>query len=291
MKRVRLDELKGNESLKRQLAGPAVLPQACVIAGPPGSGKHTLARILAQSLVCTGADPAERPCGRCRACRKVAEGIHPDVMGVERFTGPEKPGAEVKVAAARALREDAYIRPNEADRKVYLIDRPLNVSAQNALLKLLEDGPDYASFLILTENAASLLETVRSRCLLFQTAPPETEDGAAEEILRRCARWTEAVCQGSELALMEWVALLQTEKADREALKGVYETLFRLLVLALTSEAGKDPLAAALARAVSRDRLVRLAKLAEEAVNQCQFNVSVGHSSGWFAVRSREILR
>lgn len=285
---MRLDELKGNESLKRQLAGSVALPQACIIAGPPGSGRHILARILAQSLVCSEPDPAASPCGCCRACRKVAENIHPDVVGIERFTGPEKPGAEVKVAAARALREDAYIRPNEAARKVYLIDRPLNVSAQNALLKLLEDGPDYTSFLILTENAASLLETVRSRCLLFQTEPSETEDEAAEEVFRWCARWAEAVCQGSELSLMEWVALLQTEKADRETLKQVYENLFQLLVRALTPKA--DAPAAALSRTVSRDRLVRLAKLAEEAINQCQFNVSVGHSSGWFAVRSREIL-
>ena len=288
---MRLDGLKGNESLKRQLEGPVELPQACIIAGPAGSGRHTLARILAQALVCERSELEERPCGLCRHCRKAAEGIHPDVIWVDQFTGPEDKGAEVKIAAARALRQDAYIRPNEAARKVYLIDRPLNGNAQNALLKLLEDGPDYAAFLILTDNAASLLETVRSRCLLFQTTP--SEENALEDAaqIQWAARWTKALCSGSdgELALMEWTAAVQTEKVDRETLEQVYQELIQLLVQALTPAAGEHPLTAALTKALSRDKLAKLARLAEEARNRCQFNVSVGHSAGWFAVRSWQI--
>lgn len=100
---MRLDGLKGNEPLKRQLAGPVELPQACIIAGPPGSGRHTLARILAQALVCSRPELEERPCGLCRDCRKAAEGIHPDVIWAEQFTGPEDKGAEVKIAARPGL--------------------------------------------------------------------------------------------------------------------------------------------------------------------------------------------
>lgn len=288
---MRLDGLKGNEPLKRQLAGPVELPQACIIAGPPGSGRHTLARILAQALVCSRPELEERPCGLCRDCRKAAEGIHPDVIWAEQFTGPEDKGAEVKIAAARALRQDAYIRPNEAARKVYLIDRPLNGNAQNALLKLLEDGPAYAAFLILTDNAASLLETVRSRCLLFQTTPPRADEVSDTAQVQWASRWVEALCSGSgsELALMEWAAAVQTEKVDRETLEQVYQELFQLLVQALTPDAEENPLTAALAKALSRTRLAKLARLAEEARNHCQFNVSVGHSAGWFAVRSWQI--
>lgn len=288
---MRLDGLKGNEGLKRQLSGSAELPQACIIAGPPHSGRHALARILAQSMVCREVRPELRPCGVCPACRKVSEGIHPDVIWVEQFTGPSDKSDEVKVAAARALRQDAYIRPNEARRKVYLIDRPMNSSAQNALLKLLEDGPAYAAFLILTENAASLLETVRSRCLLFQTSPSGTEEEQEDETTVWCDRWIEAVCSGQELPLMEWAAGLQAEKVEREALAQIYEDLFQLLVQALRPGpgAGSDTRAVRLAGALPRGSIVRLAKLAEEARNQCQFHVSVGHSAGWFAVKSREV--
>lgn len=286
---VRLDGWKGNEALKRQLAGPVQLPQACIIAGPPGSGRHTLVRLLAQALVCTNPALEARPCGQCRHCRKAAEGIHPDIIWVDQFTGPEDRGAEVKIAAARALRQDAYIRPNEAERKAYLIDRPLNGNAQNALLKLLEDGPDYAAFLLLTDNAASLLETVRSRCLLFQTTPPEEETSEDDLPVQWGARWVEALCTGGELPLMEWAVELQTEKVDRETLEQVYQELIPLLVQALTPSRAAGPLAAALARALPGDRLAALARLAEEARSHCQYNVSVGHSAGWFAVRSRQI--
>ena len=288
---MRLDGLKGNEPLKRQLSGPVQLPQACIIAGPAGSGRHTLARILAQAMVCDRSELEARPCGLCRNCRKVAEGIHPDVIWVDQFTGPEDKGAEVKIAAARALRQDAYIRPNEAARKVYLIDRPLNGNAQNALLKLLEDGPEYAAFLLLTDNAASLLETVRSRCLLFQTTPPEEDEAGEETPMRWASRWAEAFCSSSsgELALMEWAVAVQVEKVDREILEQIYQALFQLLVQALNPTADGNSLAAALAKALPRDRLAELARLAEEARNRCQFNVSVGHSAGWFAVRSWQI--
>lgn len=281
---MRLDELKGNLSLKRQLEGPVELPPACVIAGPEGSGRHTLARLLAQAMVCSREALEDRPCGVCRNCRKVIEGIHPDVIWVDRFTGPEDKGAEVKIAAARALRQDAYIRPNEARRKVYLIDRPMNGNAQNALLKLLEDGPDYAAFLMLTDQPASLLETVRSRCVLLQTQVAEPESQAP---LDWATRWVTALCSGEELALMECAVELQQENVAREELEEIYNNLTQQLICGLTTgeTAVEQPLAA-----LPRDRLVKLVRLAQAGRDQCRRNVSVGHSAGWFAARSRQVL-
>ena len=130
---------------------------------------------------------------------------------------------------------------------------------------------------------------MRSRCLLFQTTPPEEDETENVAQVQWASRWAEAMCSGSELALMEWAAALQTEKVDRETLEQVYQELVQLLVQALTPAAGEHPLTAALAQTLSRDRLAKLARLAEEARNRCQFNVSVGHSAGWFAVRSWQI--
>ena len=88
------------------------------------------------------------------------------------------------MAQVRALRADAYIRPNEAERKVYILEnaQTMNASAQNAMLKLLEEGPAYAAFLLLTDNAAALLPTVRSRCEHLPSPPSPSG--------RRSSGWT-----------------------------------------------------------------------------------------------------
>lgn len=275
---MKITEWMGNEHLKAQLAAMTEPPHACILSGPKGSGKHNLARILAQAMVCQHPQAQERPCQCCRSCQKVAQGIHPDVIPVERFLEPES--KEIKVDAARQLRQDAYIRPNEGRRKVYVLDKPLNGNAQNALLKLLEDGPSYAAFLLLTDQPASLLDTVRSRCVHFRLTPPQ-EEGQEENHWGEV--WAEALCARSELALVECAARLLAEKVTRDQLEESYQVLSQLLVQGLTQP--DVPLAA-----LPRGQLVALAKLAQEARNQCGFNLSVGHSAGWFAARSFQIL-
>ena len=99
------------------------------------------------------------------------------------ISGPAE-GKPITVDQVRQLRADAYIRPNEGERKVYLLEGAdrMNASAQNAMLKLLEEGPAYAAFLLLAENGGGVLQTVRSRCeeLSLTPVPP----GEAEEWLR-----------------------------------------------------------------------------------------------------------
>ena len=133
---------------------------------------------LARALVCSGR--GEAPCGACPDCRKAAAGVHPDVITIGEA------GKDISVAMVRALRSDAYIRPNEAPRKVYLLPdaHTMNQSAQNALLKLLEEGPPYAAFLLLAENAGAILPTVRSRCETL-TLSPVTEAEARTALIAR----------------------------------------------------------------------------------------------------------
>ena len=157
-----LKGLAGNAPLKRQLELETArrgLSHAYILSGPPGSGKRTLAGLLAAALVCSE-QGGGLPCLACPNCRKAMAGIHPDIVR----TGDD--GKDITVAQIRALRADAYIRPNEAACKVYILEnaQTMNDSAQNAMLKLLEEGPPYAAFLLLTDNAAALLPTVRSRC-------------------------------------------------------------------------------------------------------------------------------
>lgn len=176
-----LTRLAGNAPLKRQLELETArrgLSHAYILSGPAGSGKRTLAGLLAAALVCDRRGGA-LPCLSCAGCRKAEGGIHPDIVRV----GDD--GKDISVAQVRALRADAYIRPNEAERKVYILEnaQTMNASAQNAMLKLLEEGPAYAAFLLLAENAGGVLETVRSRCETLTLDPVAPDE---------CLSWLQA---------------------------------------------------------------------------------------------------
>ena len=165
------ETLLGNERLKENLTGSlrrGHISHFYLISGPEGSGKHTLARLLAAAILCGS---QQQGCGSCSACRKVLEGNHPDFITV---TDPEHKNIAVKIV--RQIRDDVFIRPNEAEHKIYLFAQDLGTEGQNALLKVLEEPPKYGVFLLLTDNPEKILPTVRSRCteLVLSALPEET---------------------------------------------------------------------------------------------------------------------
>ena len=174
------ESLLGNERLKENLRhsiSRGRLSHFYLISGPEGSGKHTLAKLLGAASLCQS---QEKPCGSCPACRKALGSGHPDFITVD---DPEK--KTVSVELIRDARSDIYIRPNEADHKIYLFPRAqdMGIPGQNALLKVLEEPPSYGVFILLTDNPQKLLPTVRSRCAeLALTALP---NDLAEKQLRR----------------------------------------------------------------------------------------------------------
>lgn len=262
-----LTRLAGNAPLKRQLELETArrgLSHAYILSGPAGSGKRTLAGLLAAALVCDRRGGA-LPCLSCAGCRKAEGGIHPDIVRV----GDD--GKDISVAQVRALRADAYIRPNEAERKVYILEnaQTMNASAQNAMLKLLEEGPAYAAFLLLAENGGGLLQTVRSRCEELALTPagePEGDEGdQARQVMAR--QLAQALERAGELELLEEAMVLDGKRSREE--------------LAALLDAVAEQLAARAAAGGDRRRLLRAAELVKTLRGAAMLNVNAGQLAGW----------
>ena len=300
-----LKTLAGNGRLRQMLESRRVgLPHACLISGVNGSGKHTLAGLIAAAMVCQEEQETHRPCRRCGQCKKVFSGIHPDV---KLISGPAE-GKPITVDQIRDLRADAYIRPNEGRRKVYILENAgdMRAEAQNAMLKLLEEGPEYAAFLLLSENSGAVLETIRSRCEQFPLAPvslgeseaflrekfPEKSpdeirnaalnaqgilgraveelSGGSEETarLRQQAQSLAALlCTGDELAVLEGVTPL--EKLSKEEWTALLAAMEVELVSRMGGEAG------------DRRRMLRCVELCRTLREAAFFNTNPGQRAGW----------
>jgi DNA polymerase-3 subunit delta' len=182
---VRFEEIFGHGArirlLRRSLAA-GLLPQTLLLTGPPHVGKASVARAVSAALECDS--PVEgSACGSCVPCRKCRRGLHPDVrlLTFELNEKGKLRGEIVVEQIRRDVTEPLALPPYEGRRLVFLVDpaEALNVNAQNALLKALEEAPPYAQFLLVASNASGLLPTVRSRCQEVALGPLPAAEMAA----------------------------------------------------------------------------------------------------------------
>ena len=151
------------------------IPQALLINGIAGLGKHELAKQFAQYLICL--DKQENTyCGECASCKLFSANTHPDFIQLQ----PEEPGKAIVVAAIRGLISKLNLKPQYSGYRVVII-RPadkMNINAANAFLKCLEEPPERTVFLLLTEQMQALPATIRSRCQKMLIKPPEINSAA-----------------------------------------------------------------------------------------------------------------
>ncbi len=179
-----LPRIVGNKMLRQRIGAEIAagdFSHAYIIAGPHGSGKHAMALQLAMAAACHRKnDPAAPlPCGCCPACRKLQNGLSPDLIRV----GIPEDKATIGVDVIRELRRDIALVPNDLDLKFYIIEdaHAMTGEAQNAFLLTLEEPPPFVVFFLLTENADALLETIRSRAPLLRMQP--IDDRALSDFL------------------------------------------------------------------------------------------------------------
>lgn len=262
-----ISSLLTGEEMRQQLnAVLSRMSHAYMISGISGNDCYALAKCLAAASVCTG--EGDKPCGMCSGCRKVKEDIHPDVIHISVPEGKR----EITVEQIRQLRAAAYIRPNEAQRKVFIIEsaQAMNDNAQNALLKVLEDGPSYLIFLLLTENPQQLLPTVRSRCETITLTPQAEVDKPAldGELLQQAGQMATLLLGRDERALVEYTVLLENQKMDRDTLMAFVDAVQE----ALKPELLDRP-----------KQVLPLMEHMEKLRKAALFNVGTGHLLGWLA--------
>ena len=139
---------------------------AYILNGERGSGKKLLANLFAMSLQCENRDEDGDACGKCRSCRQAAGGNQPDIIRIMH----EKPNTISVDDIRTQVNNDIVIKPYSSKYKIYIIPEAdlMSAQAQNALLKTIEEPPEYAVIMLLTENAEALLPTIRSRCVMMK---------------------------------------------------------------------------------------------------------------------------
>lgn len=297
---MRFDGFAGNAEAKKLLSAcidGERFPHALLLEGSEGSGRRTLAALIAKAAVCTAPEGTQRPCGVCPACIKAAADAHPDI----RREGGDGASRSFHIDVVRSVRDDAYILPNEAPRRVMILAgaQGMTEQAQNALLKILEEPPAHVVFVLTCLNRSALLPTVLSRTLCVTLGPVGEEealpilreklpgrtdsellsslrlfggligpavkgldDGSFQQVLELTPRIAAAVAASDELELLRATAPLEK---DKTAVPGVLSGCKLIFRDALARRCGGDstlspsPEAAdQLAAALTRGQLIAL---------------------------------
>ena len=261
------------------------LPHALILEGSDDGVRLAAAREIAMALVCESA--GQKPCGVCPKCRKALSDSHPDLYRIE----PEKEGAFIKVDAIRTLKAHALLRPNDGEKSVFIIREAqmMNVQAQNALLKILEEPAPHVCIILTCPSRAALLETILSRATAFALSN-ETAGDAAD--VQTAAALLGTLSTGSELDLLLALAPLQK---DRDRFRAALSAMGPILRDALVPDGAAAPMGGApeqseaLRRRLTQKQLLDLIDAARSCLDALERNANLNLLLTFFCSRCSEI--
>lgn len=269
-----------NNSLEKSISAALHakrFPHAAILEGGSTEERMALAKKIASALVCSSGGVV--PCGVCPNCKKAAADSHADIL---IYSVEDKPKA-FKVDIVREIRSKAYIVPNEADRKVFILENShtMGVEGQNAILKILEEPPQYVNFILLCSSKSGFLPTVLSRSVVYnlgQAYSSENDTLPKEKIVEAAKEIAKAVTALDDIEIVKAAAAFEKDqKLLRAALPVVQEIFAAALRIKYSAQDGSDEfgsLPAELAPKLSRRALLSLIETADTLMSSLQLNAN-----------------
>lgn len=269
-----------NNSLEKSISATLHskrFPHAAILEGGSTQDRMHLAQKIAMALVCSSGGIV--PCGECANCKKAAANSHADIL---LYSVEDKPKA-FKVDIVREIRGKAYIVPNEADRKVFILENShtMGVEGQNAILKILEEPPAYVNFILLCSSKSGFLPTVLSRSAVYnlgQAYSSENDTLPKEKILEAAIEVAKAVTALDDIEIVKAAAVFEKDKnLLRAALPVIQEIFAAALRIKYSAQDGEDDfgsIPAELSAKLSRRSLLALIETADALMSSMQLNAN-----------------
>jgi len=233
--------------------------------------EDSFADTLAMAVVCCSGDE-NKPCRSCKHCEKASRHIHPDIISIGRLDNK----LIITVDQIRELKRDVPVIPNDSEKKAYIVRDAgaMNINAQNAFLRILEEPPAHAVFILSTDNPAALLPTVRSRCVeLKSMSVGEYIENITnrEELDVIIFDFIEALA-GDKIKLME--CMFRIDKLERLALHDFLSLVRGKVISSLRENPDTGS-------TETRNKLVHAEEVLIKAGEMLDLNVSSGHIAGF----------
>lgn len=280
------ESFEKNENIKAELLSleqSRRFPHALILNGGSSETRENLSMLLSKWAVCKGDD---KPCSQCIPCQKAEKGVHPDIYHTK---GTGKTDV-ISVDEIRNITRACSIIANEADTKVFVIkdaDKRMGVEALNAFLKTLEEPPQAVLFLLTTEDAGALPETVLSRCTVLNL---EQSSGFTPETLELAKKILLSITELTELNLLKNTAVLNDKATALEVLPAMRAILSDALSLTVSDETVlSKEYSEALSIKLTKKKLIGLIETVNYAIYIIGRNINLSLMSTWICGEFRRI--
>lgn len=259
------------------------IPHAIIIEGSDREKTLAAARFLSMYAVCA-AD--EKPCGVCSQCHKAKNSTHPDIY----YAQPEGKSGAYSIKQLRKIIDDAYIIPNDADSKVYILaeaESRLSAVQQNSLLKLIEEPPKNVVFIFTCENSRNFLITIRSRCTILRLRNEYSYD---EETLEAARQIVAGMLSSKEYDLLKSLTVLSDKDKADDILSAVTLILRDGLMMLAGGRTKTDAqLGGKLSLSFNKRKIMELIEVTESAKTKIAQYININLLTTWLCGEYRRI--